>query len=182
MNAKNILLAGSLIASSALLGGCDLLSTMQPTSTPTAMAPSTPAPEAMMEKTSPSPTVAADSMAQEDPMMKKDDTAMMQKPGVFLPYDTAKFAMAKTGKVVLFFDASWCPHCKSLKKDLQENPDKIPSGLTLLDVDYDSTLGKELKNKYGVTMQHTFVVVDENGNKTNIFSGGDTIAEFAAKL
>jgi thiol-disulfide isomerase/thioredoxin len=61
-------------------------------------------------------------------------------------------------RTVLFFNAAWCPSCRSTDGEINQNLSKIPSDLLILGVDYDSA--KDLKVKYGVTSQHTFVLVD----------------------
>jgi hypothetical protein len=38
-------------------------------------------------------------------------------------------------------------------------------------VDYDNS--KDLQKKYGVTYQHTFVQIDENGEALSKWNGGD---------
>lgn len=43
-----------------------------------------------------------------------------------------------------------------------EQEQDIPDDVLILRADYDKE--DELKQKYGVTLQHTFVVVDEKGN------------------
>src|SRR3989338_2109218 len=105
-----------------------------------------------------------DDTAIDDSMMKKDDAvtdpsaggegAMMQK-GSYEAYAPEKLAKANSGDVVLFFRASWCPTCKAVDADIRANFSAIPGGLTILDVDYDNS--SALKQKYGVTYQHTFV-------------------------
>jgi thioredoxin-related protein len=46
---------------------------------------------------------------------------------------------------------------------------EIPENVNLLKVDYDNS--SELKLKYGVTMQHTFVLVDAKGEMIKKWSG-----------
>ena len=75
-------------------------------------------------------------------------------------------------KVVLFFHAPWCPYCRTADKDFKDNLNKIPAGVTLLKTDYDSNT--ELKKKYGVTYQHTFVQIDNDGNKIAFWVSGAT--------
>lgn len=82
-------------------------------------------------------------------------------------------------KVVLFFHAGWCPTCKEADKNFKSNPEKIPSDVTVLKVDYDSE--KELKAKYNVTYQHTFVQVDDNGEMITTWNSGD-LEELAKKV
>lgn len=63
---------------------------------------------------------------------------------------------------VLFFDASWCPSCRTVDQDIVAHINEIPEGLTILKVDYDKA--KDLKQKYTVTTQTTFVLVDAQDN------------------
>ncbi len=72
--------------------------------------------------------------------------------------DKAKYAESK---VVLFFNAAWCPDCKAITKSLTENPGQIPAKTTVVSVDYDSHT--DLRQQYKVTMQHTFIQVDAQG-------------------
>jgi len=120
-------------------------------------------------------------MKKEEPtMMKKDDPAMMS-PGLYEPYAASKIAMASESKdVVLFFRASWCPFCKVVDADIKTNLKAIPSSLVILDVDYDNSA--DLKKKYGVTMQHTFVQVDAQGALIKKWSGSATLAAVAAEV
>ncbi|OGG26589.1 hypothetical protein A3A64_01570 [Candidatus Gottesmanbacteria bacterium RIFCSPLOWO2_01_FULL_48_11] len=54
---------------------------------------------------------------------------------------------------------------------------EIPQDVVLLKLNYDTAT--ELKKKYGVTYQHTFVQVDAQGNKVTAWSGGG-LAELIA--
>ena len=47
----------------------------------------------------------------------------------------------------------------------------IPEDVVIFRVDYDTE--EELKEKYGVTYQHTFVVVDTEGEAVTKWNGGD---------
>ena len=94
--------------------------------------------------------------------------------GTYEVYSPEKIAWAKDKKVILFFKASWCPTCRSVDKDIKANLENIPSDVAILEVDYDNS--QELKQKYGVTYQHTFVQVDENGGKLAKWSGSPTLS------
>lgn len=63
---------------------------------------------------------------------------------------------------VLFFYASWCPVCQRADKDLQALFSTETFGIPLYKVNFDTE--KTLRAKYGVTYQHTFVLVDGEGN------------------
>ena len=110
-----------------------------------------------------------------DTMMKKEEK-MVKSAGMYIAYDPAKLALAKDNKVVIFFHAPWCPTCRALEAEI--NSAGVKSGVVILKADYDSS--KELKAKYGVTSQHTFVQVDASGNKLNKWSGGSLSNVYAS--
>lgn len=83
----------------------------------------------------------------------------------------------ESSNVVLFFNASWCPTCRNTVKSL--DADGAPAGLTVVSVDFDDA--SELRRKYGVTVQHTFVQVDEDGKALTKFTGPESGAEIAAR-
>lgn len=91
-------------------------------------------------------------------------------------YEGSKDMYAE-GDVVLFFAADWCPTCQEATKNLEADPAAIPAGLAIVRVDYDNS--DELKQKYGVTVQHTFVQVDPEGNEVAKWSGSVTADEIA---
>jgi thioredoxin 1 len=65
-------------------------------------------------------------------------------------------------KIVIFFHATWCPTCRLLNRDIERNLSTIPDSVLILKADYDKET--KLKQKYGVTLQHTLVQVDNEGN------------------
>jgi thiol-disulfide isomerase/thioredoxin len=114
-----------------------------------------------------------------DSMVEKSDT--MMKAGSYEAYSGDKVMLASsTHDVVLFFRASWCPTCIAADKDIKANLGKIPSSLAILDVNYDNS--SDLKKKYGVTYQHTFVQVDKDGNMIKKWSGSPTLAKIVAEV
>ena len=87
-------------------------------------------------------------------------------------------AAARTGtKVVYFFHAPWCPTCRATEDAIAR--DGIPAGLTLVKVDFDTE--NDLRKKYGVTTQHTFVQVDASGAELAKWTGSKGGAEILAK-
>ncbi len=120
-----------------------------------------------------------DDSAKTDGMMTEENT--MMKVGSYEAYTPEKVMLASTThNVVLFFRASWCPTCKAVDADIKANLSKIPSSLSILDVNYDNST--ELKKKYGVTYQHTFVQVDKNGNLIKKWSGSPTLTALIAEV
>ncbi len=98
--------------------------------------------------------------------------------GIYEDYTPEKLVLAENKKVILFFKANWCPTCQGADKNILSS--KIPSDIAILKVDYDTSF--ELKKKYGVTVQHTFVQVDKNGNMIKKWIGGETILDIENKL
>ena len=84
-------------------------------------------------------------------------------------------SLAKTQTVVYYFAATWCPDCQATYRDLKVNFTRLPANLTLVFVNYDKA--NELKKKYGITVQHTFVVIGPSGEKKKVFNGTTTVAE-----
>ena len=91
-------------------------------------------------------------------------------------YEGSKDMYAE-GDVVLFFAADWCPTCQEATANLEADSAAIPAGLAIVRVDYDNS--DELKQKYGVTTQHTFVQVDADGNEVGKWTGSLTADEIA---
>lgn len=87
-------------------------------------------------------------------------TLSSAKAGVYADYSSEKVA-ATSGTKLLFFYAPWCPQCRQIDDDIKENG--LPDGVTVFKVDYDSN--QTLRQKYGVTIQTTFVKIDDNGDK-----------------
>lgn len=86
--------------------------------------------------------------------------AVSTQPGEYVAYSEDKIK-ATEGTKLLFFHAPWCPQCREIEKSI--NDGGVPAGVTVLKVDYDSN--QALRQKYGVTLQTTFVKIDDAGNK-----------------
>lgn len=86
------------------------------------------------------------------------------QPGVLIDYDEGKVA-SSDGVRLLFFHAPWCPQCRMIEADIKSQG--VPDGVTILKVDYDSN--QALRQKYGVTLQTTFVEVDADGSEIEKF-------------
>lgn len=140
--------------------------------------------ESMVKKeTSLSNSSSMSNMSNSSLMQNKDkiiaNNAIISKPGEYIPYNSNLVASkASTGDVVLFFNANWCSKCQSTVKDINSKSDKIPSNLTILSADYDKEIA--LRQKYGVTIQHTFVKVDKDGNLIKKMSGLSTLENIVA--
>lgn len=160
---------------------------MQPVGEPAAMQKTEPVPEGRMKSSD--STASTSVMTTNNTLMRgavttegqmKTPEVVVARQGNYEAYEASKLSRAKTGNVVLFFYAPWCPTCKTVNTDIKNNLKDLPSDLSLLTVDYDSST--ELKKKYGVTYQHTFVQVDEDGNMLKKWSGGSTLQSILAQV
>ncbi len=144
--------------------------------------------DAMMKDESTSDTMKKDGAMKDDAMeedsMKEDsamsEDAVMAKHGSYVTlakYNANKGDYKDTTKVY-FFHAPWCPVCKAFDEELSASQSKIPTGATLIKTDFDSET--ELRQKYGVTYQHTFVQVDDSGNLVNKWTESDLDTALAA--
>ncbi len=79
--------------------------------------------------------------------------------GTYRDYGPDLVADPAYDTTVLFFHASWCPECRAFDESIRSGA--IPDGVQILKVDYDSET--DLKQRYGVTLQSTFVKVDADG-------------------
>ena len=104
-----------------------------------------------------------------EPITIEKNNNQVEASSKYSEYTPEKLANLTTEKTVLFFKADWCPTCKILDKDIQQNIDSIPENVTILTADYDTE--KDLKKQYRVATQHTLVVLDNQGNQIQTWSG-----------
>ncbi len=78
-------------------------------------------------------------------------------------------------RVVLFFNASWCSTCKIARDNFEANLKEIPADMAIIVVDFDNSA--DLRKKYGVTLQHTFVHINSQEEAIKKWSGSTTISE-----
>ncbi len=160
IRSKRATVAAAGLAALALLGACSAQSAEEPAaSTPPASAPA--------EQTSPTPEPGA-----------AEAPALAAGGYVDLEAYEADPASHQSGDVVLFFNASWCPTCRAADSNFASAA--FPAGLTIVSVDFDDNT--ELRQEYGVTVQHTFVQVDAAGSEVAKWSGSTTVDEVADRL
>ena len=135
---------------------------------------------ATASSTAPAPSRPTSTPAPESATASSDTTAApAPTPGSYITlaeYQADKAAY-DSGDVVLFFNASWCSTCKIARDNLTADPTAIPAGLTIVTVDFDEAT--DLKQQYGVTLQHTFVQIGPGGDELVKLSGSVTAEEIA---
>lgn len=95
--------------------------------------------------------------------------------GNYQSFESISGSIDSDKTTVLNFYAPWCPSCRAAHTNILNEIDKLPTNLQILNVDYDTN--KDLRMKYWVTSQHTFVLIDRNGNKLKSIQGLNHVSE-----
>jgi len=136
--------------------------------------------EAMMEEGEKMMEEGEAMMDQGESMSGSDGEAMMvATAGSYEEYAPEKVANSK-GDTLIFFHAKWCPTCRSLDSDITTNVGQIPADLVILKADYDKE--NTLRQKYGVTTQHTLVQVDADGNLIAKWTGSPNLSSVVSQI
>lgn len=100
----------------------------------------------------------------------------------YITYETYLAAPANYAEteVVLFFNAYWCSTCKVARDNFEASIQDIPKNVTIVLANFDEDT--ELRKKYGVIVQHTFIHVDSEGNDLQRWYGSTSIAEISEKV
>lgn len=94
--------------------------------------------------------------------------------------DYKDFRSFPNTKNVLFFKANWCSSCSVAEDNIISEMRSIPTYLTIYKVDFERETA--LREKYGVSTQHTFVQVDHMGNALKIWKDSYTIQSILDEL
>jgi thiol-disulfide isomerase/thioredoxin len=102
--------------------------------------------------------------------------------GDYIPYESFVTSGDKysDSKVVLFFNAVWCSTCQQARENIEASLGEIPENLAIVVVDFDSSI--DLRKKYGVTVQHTFIEIDSAGEPLGKWSGSVTVDQIVEQL
>lgn len=124
-------------------------------------------------------TSKPDSENTQSPIPSEGDT---DQPGNYISYENyaASADQYSDSKVVLFFNAVWCSTCKQARGNFESSLTEIPENLTVVVVDFDNSI--ELRKKYAVSVQHTFVEINNAGEAVGKWSGSTTFAGIAEQL
>ena len=89
-------------------------------------------------------------------------------------------ALSRNEKVVLFFHAAWCPTCRAFDTNARSYENAPLEALTLFKIDFDTAT--DLRRTYGVTRQHSFVVLDNEQKEEMRVEGVTTVSELIKRL
>jgi thioredoxin-related protein len=96
----------------------------------------------------------------------------------YIEYSEANLANTKNTKQVVFFHAPWCSTCIAFEKEIIAQG--VPAGITILKADYDTET--DLKQKYEVRLQSTFVLLDADGNVQQAWPFGQGLSNDISNL
>ena len=120
---------------------------------------------------------AAEKSMMDDKMKDKmEDTMMKDELNGYQDYDDSLLGQNKT--TVLFFHAAWCPSCVAADRSISSETDI--NNILILKIDFDSET--DLRKKYWVTSQHTFVQVDSEWEMIKKWSGWNTLESIQDKI
>lgn len=147
-----IVLAGALIAGAVIMRQTpepapapqrqEMYDAQQPSSAPDAKTPSTKRPES--DKPAPAPQPSSTGAV-----------------GYYGDYSDQRVQLAGYDKTILFFHAQWCSECRAFDQAIRAGV--VPAGVQILKVDYDKR--QDLRQKYGVRLQSTFVELDDDDDR-----------------
>ncbi len=100
-----------------------------------------------------------------------------QNTSQYLNYNDVNI-LSLTGDIVLFFHADWCPLCQQAESNFIASG--IPAWLTILKVDFDTET--QLRTKYAVLTQTTYVYIQSDGTLIKRRIGGTTIDSILKKI
>lgn len=98
------------------------------------------------------------------------EAALPPANAVLFESDDQLRQLAAAGPTILYFHATWCPTCQATMLSFEARWPEVRPGLTLVIADYDSET--ELKTRYGVTYQNTYVQVAPDLSRIQVWNGG----------
>ncbi len=101
--------------------------------------------------------------------------------------EAEKLAKEQSKPMLVVFSASWCPPCKTMKREVWPDAEvgkAVLAGYVPLYVDVDETEHAEKVSKYGVSGIPYVVVLDQDGNvlkSANFMSASEAVQFLAQK-
>lgn len=159
MTKKRFLLASVLIGIIIFLAGCNRDSTTAPIKTDEKHDENEETSQEITEEKA--EYFKEQSESQTDALVQANEAILIDDP-VYQDYSVTNYqALIAKKPMVLFFYAPWCSLCRAQDKDITANLISFPAKTKILRVDYDKE--KELKEKYGISVQTSFVLLDSTG-------------------
>jgi len=96
--------------------------------------------------------------------------ALLGLPGGYLAY-TSWFASPRDGPTVLYFRSDTCPYCKELTPVVDKIRRKYHQRIDFVYVNVSQVEGERLGREHGVIGTPTLLLLDSEGERTNIMRG-----------
>jgi thioredoxin 1 len=93
----------------------------------------------------------------------------------YIIYNGSGLEGIKNQRVIYFFNALWSQPDQEATRNFRKDLSAIPKDMTVISIDYDKY--PELTTRYGVTIQQTFIQVDENQKAIQRATGLNQISE-----
>lgn len=112
------------------------------------------------------------------PAVKTQQETEMLDLGNYVEFYDGVLQETSDKQRVLYFYANWCPTCQPVDRELREAAEngELPKNLVVIRVNYNDSdtdsAEKQLAIDYGVTYQHSFVIVNTGGNEVDKWNGG----------
>ena len=117
-----------------------------------------------------------DTVSESDESMIWEEQETLELSWNYLDYSDS--LVGESENTVVFFHASWCPSCKAADDGISAW--NIPENLSILKTDFDSSI--DLRKKYWVTAQHTFVQVDSDGEMIKKWVWGTAVDDILERI
>lgn len=99
-----------------------------------------------------------------------------ENPGFYGKYSSDQFSTY----TVLFFTAEWCPSCTEAEENIEKRKEYIPEDTAILLIDFDKNT--DLREKYNVQRQHTFISVDQDGKELKRWTNSTELKDILVNL
>lgn len=121
-----------------------------------------------------------DEVSEEESEEPAEESELEAQAATYVTYSEEAVAEYAGSNKVIFFHATWCPACRALDAELSSDISELPAGTVVMKADYDAEA--DLKQKYGVNLQHTLVFIDDEGNSTRANLTGADLDKLKAEL
>jgi len=170
-----------IIASVAVLGGLIAVLLLQPADSAAPVVESTQPTtqgQAVEPAETPATTTTPTTQNPANPPTSNMPQSAPLSQGRYIDYNSSVVAASGYNETILFFHANWCPECRAFEQAITEG--SIADGVQIVKVDYDNS--DDLRQKYGVTIQTTFVKVTSSGDRVSSWVGNGRDKSLAAIL
>ena len=100
--------------------------------------------------------------------------------GSYTDYSEEALLSSNATNKIIFFHANWCPSCLVLNSSIERESANIPADVAIFKADYDTSV--ELRQKHGITTQHSLALVDANGDTLKTWRGSPNLEAVLSQI